>query len=393
MRGDHPSAKGLRFSCMLVALFLQPANGVEPHLAGMGQKIFFDTGLSQPVGQSCASCHDPKKAFSDPRPVSPGAVQGREGNRNAPSLMYAALIPAMAVDDVYDENSELSYIIEGGLFLDGRAHDLLDQVKQPFFEKNEMNLPGEKELAARLRRASYAPELRKAFNGADWGNDEMVAGLAYRSLVSFLREPLFRPFNARIDEFWAGKEDAITPAEKRGLAVFITKGECAKCHFVGTGVWPKPLLTDYGYDNLGAPSRGSKDPGLGELTKRENEMGQFRVPSLRNVALTAPYFHNGSIGTLKELMAFYNTRDLEPKRWGKTDYPETVNHDDMGDLKMTKEEIDDLVAFMFTLTDQTLLKMKPDDLLPEVAKGVPSTESARTFFENRPDRIDPASTR
>jgi cytochrome c peroxidase len=122
-------------------------------------------------------------------------------------------------------------------------------------------------------------------------------------------------------------------------------------------------------------------------------MGQFRVPSLRNVALTAPYLHNGSIGTLKELMEFYNARNLEPERWGKTDYPETVNHEDMGDLKMTKEEIDDLVAFMFALTDQTLLKMKPDDVLPGVAEGVPSTESVRTFFESRRDRIDPAAER
>ncbi|MDB4271130.1 c-type cytochrome [bacterium] len=370
-----------------------PANVEESSLAKIGRQIFLDSGLSQPMGQSCYTCHNPQKAFADPRPVSSGAVSERVGTRNAPSLMYAALIPPMAIEDVYDEEGEASYIIEGGLFLDGRAHDLLEQVKQPFFEKNEMNLSGEKELAARLRSAGYAPRLRKALKEGEWDDDEKVAQLAYRSLVAFLREPLFRPFNARIDDYWAGKKDAITAAEERGLGIFINKGECAKCHFVGTGVWPKTVFTDYGYDNLGVPSRGEKDPGLGLLSKREDELGQFRVPSLRNVALTAPYFHNGSVATLKEVMEFYNSRDLEPERWGKTDYPETVNHEDMGDLKMTKEEIDDLVAFMFTLTDQSLLKMKPSDTLPETPAGVPTAESAKVFFESRTDRIDPAAPR
>ncbi len=381
------------FSAKLLALGVTLSSAAEFRLADLGKEIFFDQNLSQPVGQSCSSCHDPQKAFSDPRPLSPGAVSDRVGTRNAPSLMYAALISPMAVEDVYDDEGELSYIIEGGLFLDGRAYDLLEQVKQPFFEKHEMNLSGEDELARRLRRASYATHLKKSLKEEDWESDEKVADLAYRSLVAFLREPLFRPFNARIDDYWAGEKDALNPAELRGFGVFINKGRCATCHFVGTGVWPKPVFTDYGYDNLGAPSRGEKDPGLGMLTKRDDELGQFRVPSLRNVALTAPYLHNGSIATLQELMEFYNSRDLEPERWGKTDYPETVNHDDMGDLKMTKEEVEDLVAFMSALTDQSLLKMKPGDLLPEAPEGVPSTESARTFFEHRPDRIDPAADR
>ena len=139
------------FSLMMGGLFLPSLDASEQLLARIGRGIFLDTGLSQPMGQSCYSCHNPQHAFSDPRPVSPGAVSGRVGTRNAPSLMYAALIPPMVVEDIYDEEGELSYILEGGLFLDGRAHDLLDQVKQPFFDKNEMNLSGEKQLAERLR--------------------------------------------------------------------------------------------------------------------------------------------------------------------------------------------------------------------------------------------------
>ena len=103
-------------------------------------------------------------------------------------------------------------------------------------------------------------------------------------------------------------------------------------------------------------------------------MGQFRSPTLRNIALTAPYLHNGSIKTLKEVMEFYNKRDVEPERWGKTDFPETVNHDDMGDLKLTDQEVDDLVALMHTFTDKNLLEMKEGDELTKTPEGVPSTE-------------------
>jgi cytochrome c peroxidase len=148
-------------------------------------------------------------------------------------------------------------------------------------------------------------------------------------------------------------------------------------------------LSDFGYDNLGAPSIGGKDPGLGGVSGRKNEMGQFRSPTLRNIALTAPYLHNGSIKTLKEVMEFYNKRDVEPERWGKTDFPETVNHDDMGDLKLTDQEVDDLVALMHTFTDKNLLEMKEGDELPKTPEGVPSTESRKAFFQNRPRLVDP----
>ncbi len=346
-------------------------------LAELGKKIFLDESLSSPAGQSCASCHNPRTAFADLRRVSPGAVKGKVGNRNAPSLMYAALIAPQKLEDTYDENGEVEYIVEGGLFLDGRAHDLSEQVREPFFDKNEMNNADEAELAGKLRKASYGGEFQS-------GSDEEVTEKGYEALVAFLREPVFRPFNARIDDYWAGDKTALNLSERRGLEVFQTSGGCATCHLTGAASWLEPLLSDSGFDNLGVPSLGEIDPGLGGVTGVKGELGQFKVPTLRNVALTAPYFHNGSVGSLKEVMEFYNKRDLEPERWGVTDYPETVNHEDMGDLGLTDQEIDDLVALMDAFTDRNLVKVTD---FPKTPKGVPATEERKAFFKEK-DRPD-----
>ncbi|MEO1831565.1 MAG: cytochrome-c peroxidase [Akkermansiaceae bacterium] len=347
--------------------------GAKLPLAALGEKIFLDTSLSNPPGQGCVSCHSPKDAFADPRRVSLGAVRGRVGRRNAPSLMYAALIPSQRLEDTYDDNGELEYIVEGGLFLDGRAHDLLDQVRHPFFDKNEMNLAGAKELAGKFRGGDYAKEFEDL-------TDKEINEKAFEALVAFLREPMFRPFNARIDEYWAGDKEALSLSEKRGLDVFQTSGGCSTCHLTGVASWPKPLLTDSGFDNLGAPAIGKIDPGLGAITGKAGELGKFKVPSLRNVALTAPYLHNGSIRTLKEVIELYNKRDLEPERWGVTNYPRTVNHEDMGDLGLTDQEVDDLVALLAAFTDQNLLEIPEGNLFPQIPLGVPQTEERKAFF-------------
>ena len=358
--------------CMWSSLVVFCFGGKLP-LAALGEKIFLDTSLSNPPGQGCVSCHSPKDAFADPRRVSLGAVRGRVGRRNAPSLMYAALIPSQRLEDTYDDNGELEYIVEGGLFLDGRAHDLLDQVRHPFFDKNEMNLAGAKELAGKFRGGDYAKEFEDL-------TDKEINEKAFEALVAFLREPMFRPFNARIDEYWAGDKEALSLSEKRGLDVFQTSGGCSTCHLTGVASWPKPLLTDSGFDNLGAPAIGKIDPGLGAVTGKAGELGKFKVPSLRNVALTAPYLHNGSIKTLKEVIELYNKRDLEPERWGVTNYPRTVNHEDMGDLGLTDQEVDDLVALLAAFTDQNLLEIPEGNLFPQIPLGVPQTEERKAFF-------------
>ncbi len=356
----------------------EPAQRSQAALAQTGREIFLDTRLSNPPGQGCISCHVPEAAFADPRPVSPGAVAGRANNRNAPSLMYAALTPNFSQEDLLEEDGSQIWVWQGGLFQDGRARTLQDQVRQPFFDHAEMNVGSTGELAGKLRQASYAAGLKA--QATDWNDDDKLTGTAYRALVEFLKEPIFRPFDARIDDYLAGKEDSLTAQEQRGLEIFRGKGKCADCHLLHPSVWPQPLLSDYGYDNLGAPSRGAKDPGLGGHTGNAKELGQFRAPSLRNVALTAPYFHNGSIATLREVVEFYNKRDLEPQRWGSTDYPETVNHGDMGHLGLSDQETDDLTALMDAFTDRCLLQRARNEPFPRAPEGLPSSWKMRAYF-------------
>lgn len=350
-------------------------------LAVVGKDVFLDTSLSNPPGMSCTSCHQPQAAFADPRAVSPGAVLGRVGRRNAPSLMYAALIPNMDQEDMLQEDGTQEWVWQGGMFQDGSARTLHEQVKQPFFNAAEMNLTGEWELANRLRKSTYAERLKAGLSDEEWSDDAKVTHQAYRALVTFLKEPLFRPFDARIDDYLAGDQAALTAQEKRGLDVFRNKGKCADCHFLHATSWPQPLLSDFGYDNLGVPSLGEKDPGLGGHTRADGEIGQFRAPSLRNVALTAPYFHNGSIASLREVIEFYNRRDKEPHRWDATDYPETVNRTDLGDLGMTGQEVTDLAALMDAFTDRTLLRMRErGEPFPAVAPATPDSWKMRAYF-------------
>ena len=374
-------------SASLLLPSLVPA--AEPSEASLGRKIFLDTGLSQPPGQGCITCHLPSSAFADPRPVSLGAVAGRAGRRNAPTLMYASLIPSRVLEEFYDADGVQSFLTEGGLFHDGRARDQFQQVQKPFFDPDEMNLSGPSALAQRLRASSYADGLEALVGEAGWDDDRQVAFHAYRALVEFLKEPMFRPFDARIDDFLAGDEDALTEPERRGLEVFKVAGKCADCHLLGTLAWPQPLLSDYGYDNVGAPSRGEKDPGLGGHSGKPDEIGQFRAPTLRNIALTAPYMHNGSIATLREVMEFYNKRDLEPERWGATDYPETVNHDDMGKLGLSDQQVEDLTALMDAFTDRSLLEIGEGETFPQAPPGVRSTESRKHLFPDWTHRLDP----
>lgn len=367
----------------------QPNNGLEA--AAIGRRIFSDLRISHPPGQGCISCHDPKTAFADSRIVSPGAVSGREGTRNAPTLMYAALIPSFAFEEFFNEFGQEEYAWEGGLFHDGRAMDQFKQAQEPFFNPNEMNVPTPAALAKRLRTADYADEFREWIGEAAWAEDARLNYHAYRALVEFLKEPLFRPFDARIDDYLRGERTALDEAEQRGLEVFKNVGKCVECHLLTPKTWPQSLLSDFGYDNLGVPSRGEKDPGLGQHTKEAGETGQFRAPTLRNIALTAPYMHNGSIASLREVMEFYNKRDLEPERWGATDYPETVNHKDMGDLGLSDQQVTDLTALMEAFTDRSLLTMevREENSLPEADPGVPSTASRMDDFPDWTHRLHP----
>jgi cytochrome c peroxidase len=334
----------------------------EQRMRKLGRLMFFDEGLSEPAGQACATCHAATAAFSDPRGgvTSRGVVDGRAGARNTPSAMYAALVPPLAW-----ANDDDGFV--GGLFLDGRADSLEAQAHQPMLNPIEMNNADAHAVADKLRRAPYAYLFRRTFGAAALDDDRAAFDFAAGALAAFERLPEFAPFTSKYDAFLAGTAE-LTAAEARGLDVFndANKGNCAACHPSAAGDdGAPPLFTDSTYDNLGIPKNPANpfyamaafnpdgaaylDRGLGAVLNAPAEDGKFRVPTLRNVALTAPYGHNGYFADLRAVVDFYNTRDTRP--WPAAEVASTMNKDELGNLKLSDTDIDDLVAFMYTLSD------------------------------------------
>ncbi len=328
--------------------FNNPAASINSQKIVLGQQIFFDEGLSNPVGQSCASCHRPDAGFSDPShlPASVGAVASRIGLRNSPSITYSAFTPVFhynATDSVY----------EGGLFLEGRTNTLAEQAKHPFLNSAEMNNQSVVEVFQKLQLARYYPQFKRIY-GEPTNANHAFANIA-DALASFERSSVVNSFTSKFDYYLQGMQ-TLNNQELRGLALFNDpkKGNCAACHpstpdpLVG-----KVLFTDFTYDNIGLPAQPGnqtvKDKGLGGVLKNALLYGSFKVPGLRNVALSQPYGHNGYFNTLDELVHFYIKRDVEP--FGDTDYAATVNHDELGNLRLTMQEEKDIVAFLKALTD------------------------------------------
>lgn len=331
----------------------------------LGRKLYFDANLSEPAGQSCASCHLPTAGFADPDselPVSRGVNPIHFGNRNTPSIAYAAFTPEFHFDE-----GEGLYI--GGLFHDGRAATLEAQAKGPFLNPLEMGNADAAMVVAKVAQSDYAPLFKQVYGDNAFGNTGTAYDQIAAALATFERSKLFSPFNSKYDAYLAGKAQ-LSESEKRGMDLFNDekRGNCAACHPSdkredGT----PPLFTDYSYDNIGVPRlkespfyhvdakfnpAGDKvvDLGLGGVLKKPEENGKFKVPTLRNVALTAPYMHNGSFKTLDEVVEFYNNRDKSSK-WGPPEVAENVNNEELGDLKLSAQDMKDIVAFMKTLSD------------------------------------------
>lgn len=324
----------------------------------LGQQIFFDKNLSSPAGQACASCHDPKAAFTDPNldmPVSDGIVTGRTGTRNAPTAMYMAFSPAFHLENI---GTDSLYI--GGQFLDGRASTLSEQAKGPFLNPDEMNNQDEAEVVGKLRTAAYADLFKQVYGDNALEDVKQAYQNMADAIAEFEKTASFNPFSSKYDYYLAG-EVKLTDQEKWGLLLFNDekKGNCAACHPSVSETATPPLFTDFSYDNLGLPSNSSIlrqkdinfiDLGLGKALNDPKENGKFKVPTLRNIAKTAPYTHNGTFTNLRDVVEFYSTRDVDPK-WGGPEIAENVNKDELGDLKLAPREIDAIVAFLNTLTD------------------------------------------
>jgi cytochrome c peroxidase len=349
----------------------------------IGKRIFFDINLSQPPGQACASCHDPALAFSgnagSTRGVAPGAVAGRFGTRNTPGVTYAKFIPPFSIQQIEGED-----VAVGGLFWDGRVATLEAQARQPFFNPSEMNLPDAEALQARLAAAQYAALIVEEFGLQALTSVAATLDAVGRAVAAFERTRRFAPFDSKFDA-WRRGQVQLSAQELRGLRLFKdeNKGNCAACHPVDESS-PRDedsLFTDFTYDNLGVPRNrripANADPTQFDLglcgptrtdlaASRPDLCGAVRVPSLRNVGRRVAFFHNGAFSRLRDVVAFYATRETDPLRWylGRLydDTPESVVPNiNVSEVpydatpatgpRLTDDEIDAIVAFLFTLND------------------------------------------
>lgn len=331
----------------------------------LGKSIFFDNQLSEPQGQSCASCHQPDRAFSNNLPVHSGADDQKFTNRNTPSIAYVSKTPAFGYETI-----EGNVVPVGGLFWDGRIDDLEEQALAPFINPLEMGNSNLISLVDKITKRPYFNELMALFQFSDI-KDENILTAIQKSLNAYQNSAEFNQFNSKFD-LWLDRKVSLTLVEFKGKIIFerIDKGNCAACHTLNKQhVKDQPLLTDFTYDNIGVPANPNnpyyqlpvtinplgkqyKDYGLGSTNRMKDQryLGMFKVPTLRNIELTAPYMHNGVFQTLREVVEFYNSRD-EESRWGKPEVPYNVNDVELGNLELTEIEIDALVAFMKILTD------------------------------------------
>ncbi|MCB1582063.1 MAG: c-type cytochrome [Xanthomonadales bacterium] len=331
----------------------------------LGKAIFFDTELSSPPGQSCATCHQPNIAFSNSNIVHSGADSNKFANRNTPSLSYVSNTPAFKYDTI-----EGNVVSVGGFFWDGRAKSFEDQVLQPFINPLEMGIPRLENLVAKIKKRPYFKSLLKQYRISPHSQADILNGIK-KTLIDYMSGPEFNKFNSKYDH-WLTGQAKFTLEERHGMLLFerVDKGNCAACHTLKRQhVHDKPLFTDFTYDNIGVPKNTNNpfyqvpetvnplginyiDYGLGNTNRIKDKryLGMFKVPTLRNVEVTAPYMHNGVFSTLKEVVEFYNSRD-KTDQWGAPEVPYNVNDTELGNLSLTEIEIEALVAFLKTLTD------------------------------------------
>lgn len=253
----------------------------------------------------------------------------------------------------------------GGFFYDGRANSLEEQATKPFFNKLEMNIENVSMLISKIRSADYF-SLYKTVYGEITDEEKALKNVA-DAISAYERSSEVNPFSSKYDYYLKGQA-ALSPEETRGLKIFTdtAKGKCANCHVIELDEESgKVLFTDFTYDNIGLPKNSNNpfytipslfnpsgtsyiDNGLGAFLNNSAQNGKFKVPSLRNVAISSPYFHNGVFATLEETVHFYNKRD---SLFPDPEVPATVNKTELGKLKLSSQEEKDLVAFLKTLTD------------------------------------------
>lgn len=282
-------------------------NPLTPAKVALGRQLFADTLLSRDRSLSCASCHDPLRAFTDGRAVAIG-VYGRHGTRNAPALINRGY--------------------GSSFFWDGRTSSLEEQVTQPILDPRELDMTVEEVVTRMSRNQVYEELFKNAFGRAVNGTD------LSRALASYVRSILSG--NAPIDRyFWNGEREALSVLARRGLELFRGKANCVACH-IG------PNFTDELFHNTGVAWRKGKliDSGRYLVTGRSEDQGAFKTPTLREVAETGPYMHDGSVETLEAVLEFYS----------KGGNPNPYLDPAIRPLDLTDREKEDLVDFLKALS-------------------------------------------
>ncbi|ANB34901.1 cytochrome c peroxidase [Rhodovulum sulfidophilum] len=351
-----------------------PEEGAYSSPEAFGEALFFDVNLSKTRTQACATCHDPGHAFIDPRPtlagraVSLGADGQSLGDRNAPTAAYARFSPP------FGQRADGTYV--GGQFHDGRAAGLAEQAAGPPLNPIEMGLADVEEAAARiLENPRYDATLSALYGAATPSDPEAVFRAATSAIAAFEGTDSFAPFDSKYDRYLRG-EAQLTDEEELGRILFFSQQftNCNLCHQLRkSAIAADETFTDYSYHNIGVPANaaaravnGAAGPDLGLLANPAVEdpaaAGKFKVPTLRNVAVTGPYMHNGVFEDLRTVILFYNkynskaaARQIDPETgeaWAAPEVPGTLSMDKLTTgPALDDERIDALVAFLETLTD------------------------------------------
>ncbi len=360
---------------ILCALLSSPVAGKAEDLAtleGLGEALFFDENLSQNRTQSCSTCHDPEHAFADPRGMaSPGDDGVSLGDRNAPTATYAHFAPMF---EKLDEG-----VYRGGQFHDGRAATLADQAGGPPLNPIEMGMPDAASVVARLEEnPAYVVAFKDLFGDEIFTDSDAAYAAMTKAIAAFEETDLFSPFDSKYDRYLRGEAE-LTREEMLGETLFFSQQftNCNLCHeLLPRAGMEGETFTNYEYHNIGVPEngdlrdmngvgRGHPDLGLaqnGMLTDTTGLEGKIKVPTLRNVAVTGPYMHNGVFQDLRTVVLFYNTyntkseaRMINPEtgeRFGLPEVPENISMEELTTGPALEDrEIDALVAFMKTLTD------------------------------------------
>jgi cytochrome c peroxidase len=282
----------------------------------LGRKLYYEKALSDDLSMSCATCHEQQHGFADPNAFSAG-TDGSLGTRNAMSLVNLAW--------------------SGPLFWDGRSADLEAQAHDPVTNPIEMR----NTWPVVEQRLNASAEYRQRFQVA-FGTAVIDSNLVTKAIAQFERSIV--SFRSPFDRFYFGGDtSAISEEALHGFNLFRGQGKCGGCHVPG-------LFTDQAFRNNGLDLVHT-DPGLGGITGQTGDMGKFKVPTLRNIAVTGPYMHDGRFATLAEVIAHYNggVHMASPNVDGLMDFW------GMNPTPFSLDEVNDLTAFLLSLTDEQLL--------------------------------------